>query len=111
MRVLCSAACAVALLSVGRAALAQGGASSATPATPATPAPAAPPVAPPPMPGIVVQVPVAAAADPAERLASIEVLMARLEDPAKQYRLVGGLTALGLGAATIPISAVMLSRG
>jgi hypothetical protein len=37
--------------------------------------------------------------------------MARLEAPARQYRLVGGLTAIGLGAVTIPLSAVMLQRG
>jgi hypothetical protein len=118
MRSLCLAAVTLALITTGRAALAQGGPVATPPATATTPGavpapslPEAPP--PPPMPGIIVQVPapVGAPSDPAERLASMQLLMERLADPSRRYRLVGGFTALGLGALTVPVSAVMLARG
>ena len=119
MRSLRLAALTLALLTIARAAFAQEAAAPTAAVPPAAPPvptvapapPAAPP--PPPMPGIIVQVPapVGAPSDPAERLASMELLMERLEDPSRRYRLVGGFTALGLGAVTVPLSAVMLSRG
>jgi hypothetical protein len=115
MRSLRAAAFTLGLLTVSRAAFAEGPVTAPNVSPPAaTPALTAPP--PPPMPGIIIQIPTSPASpaspsDPAARLASMQVLVTRLEDPARTYRLVGGLTALGLGVVTVPLSAVMLHRG
>jgi hypothetical protein len=63
------------------------------------------------MPVFVVPAPVILGPDAPTRLAAMQILMTSYERPAKQYRLVGGLTAIGLGVATVPIGIAMIERG
>jgi len=89
-----SVAVAFAVLSFARGALAEEPGATPPPATPAFVPPAA------------------TTTDPASaRLASMQRLMATLEEPARTYRYAGGLTAMGLGVVTVPLSAMMLERG
>ncbi len=43
-------------------------------------------------------------------LARLRALVARGGEPGRSYRLVGGLTGLGIGAVATPVGAVMISR-
>ena len=84
---------------------------SAAPVTTTTVPPAPVPVVMPLRPAEPDVAPVVPSSEDVAQLASLDALVVQLEEPAKHYRLVGGLTALALGAGTIPLSVAMISRG
>ena len=76
----------------------------------APPPPPTPPAAP--APSVAVASPAASApAESArEELAEFLAFAERTDEPARTYRLVGGLAALGVGGLVIPVGAAMYSR-